>query len=611
MQEGVAERVTTTAADSFWTLLVGADNLLGDRGRDQAANDDLVARVRFAHSDLTEALPTIDRPHVKLAAALVRAINQGQGAAALWNTLVTQNTIPNLLRGWTPPQDDPPRIRWEVPAIQIDANQPVSCVRILGTAVDLGDTGTWASGDRTGDPLTAAAVQVSRGEGTDARRDGERDRACRSVNMLHEAARIWLMARRQVHVISPQAARSRESARTAARPDTVFYGGADDGAHAEVAALAQNWLGGRPDSTTAWSLWNLASEVGPGAEEIRHFFSELDYDADVPVGSTLRTGQDAFGGPPVRPPPPREPTPRRPVPTADVTQLQLAVRRLTRELDVQRAETARLQTAVDQRDAEIVRLRAARPPPPDIRALIGPQLDELRDFRIILFEWLQAEQTTMEAVVKGLRRETGALRPDDLEGIFLVTQDEEGRPLVDVRPEADDRVQRWEQAPLAAPLAIRLLALPCRAEAHFSIGARGKVDAALAPRETCSMANLTADLVEAILATARSEREGRPILRRRVQRWAQGRDPERESSIAASLTTLCDNVLRGDHHLEGPYVGLGLVNGYRDCLRNLMREVSEVASHIRSGGIMREATQRCLNKAERVGRSIGQEWREA
>lgn len=605
-----------TAKLSFWTLVVQADNLLGGRGRDAAANLNTATRATFLQPSLREPLPDGALPHLVLATDLAGALSLGRSSQDpdRWNTLVTQNTVPDLVRGWVPEEEfgeeeeeeerrrRRPRIRWEKPASRIDVNHPVSCIRTLGVIAKLGDEGTWASSDKRGDPLLAAVVEVIRGKTQD------RDLVCEAANRLHEAARILLMARKEIHVVSPQAVTSRETARMSGRPDALFYGGADDGAHTEVAALVQNWLGGRPDVTTAWAAWNLASEVGPGEGEVANLFLDLDYDADQTLGSTLRSGQEAFPRVPEPLPPPREPTPRLPP-----TEAQQMIRRLNRELSESREAAARLQTMLTQKDTQIEGLEAeiARKdariaelqrgaPPADVDALIRPKLDQLNDLRTVL-DWLQVDFNDLRIITRGLRADDPQrrFRAEDLRAVLEVRRDERNEPEIVVRDDAVDRFERWEQGPTS----MRLLALPCRAEAHFPVAVRARAAEKLGRRP--SMITLTRNLVEAVLTTARDEQLGRPLLRQSIQNWTRG-----NASVAASLRTVCDNVLVGKHHLREPYAGLGLVNGYQTCFRDLMRQVSETAHQIRAGGCMPKATDACLARAARVGASIGEEWRE-
>ena len=609
------------ASTSFWDHIIRSGLLI--LGRPVTHLSDIRDAAVLAHPNLNEDIPASfsRKNYGKLAKSLIEALDAAKNsqAANAWDTLVTQNTVPDLLRTvpgliegvatWTGTSEGPPRprIEWEKSLSLVDANYPDSCIRILGMAAKLGDGGTWATtSDKTGDPLLAAALEASR-LGLEQIHE---ENKCHAINLLHDAARIWLMARRQIGLVSPQAVASMQGAFDARRP-AVFFGGTD-GAHTGVAAMAQNWIGGFPNVTQAWIFWQLASEVDPDVENVEEFFKLLDLRARIRhPGSTLEAGQTVW---PPRPQPRTTPgtqprrthpqgTPRTQPPPSEalVEGLQREIVRLTGVLTGERVKVRDLKKAEAEKDALITELQGRT-----VESIVGGKIKELSDANVVL-SWLNADQKMLRIVAKGLRGDGKNFSTGTIGEVLEVRIDEDGELVVDVQKDARDRYKGWKGEGPSTTSGARLLTSPSRVEARFSAGARARVAKRLGGP---SMTALTRNLVGAILATAKNPSQGHPVLRNSIQAWASASGGGAE--VATHLTTLCDNVLRGEHHLPEPYAGLSVINGYRTNLQTLMREVSVTAFDLKRLAWVddRGRIEKCMDRAASLGRSIGQEWSE-
>ena len=569
-------------------------------------------------------------------------------ASGVWETLVTQSVVPKLLS--RPRLDDDHRYPWELNSNTfgpgVGASYPESCIRILGVLRLVGKESVWSTNEQTrkGDPLLTAAATTARDNNNnlDVSSEDAQDRVCRVINLLYDAAMIYVSSKGLVHVVSPQAYRSWKENQDKGRSTSLFFGGADDYAHVEMGLLANNWLGGVPDSARAWAVWKLASEIGPSAPRVEEIFVGLDRHVNIDPGRTLRDGQTLRGEPSI---PTVTVTPEE---EEGVLQLQEEVKTLKFE-NGQLAETKiRLQEETHNLRGRVDQLRGqltvAQKQIRDLEALSRPTTTTTTttttDPEAIkkALEGIQSDLEACKQFIQWLGVPAGSSIIQDVVPLILGAGLELEEYLkttvklpvfsviVDSEKKADLRAlkeQRQQQSSGHRLLSVEhpnidkhfgrkaVLRVNQRLRKVVVAPVMGSTKQAPAP----PIGRLTRTLVGSILVAAKSPSVGTKMVRDNSMEWAKAAVSSETERIElkGDLMDLSRGIINNDSDVRTIALTricrrVPSINGYREDFSALASQVASAASAIRNGMKKDADLRKCLESARLIGESIERGW---
>ena len=642
-----------TARRSFWTQIQLANASLSDT----AASRQDVQRLFDTRLDTTtidfavarEASNEAASDFLGLGKQLIQEIDDSQkagegGIPGSWETLVTQSVVPKLL---SRTRTADARYPWEVTSLvagrRTEVSYPESCVRILGVLRLIGRTGRWGTNVKTrrGDPLLTAAAAVARNKGINLSALDNQDAACRIINLLYDAAMIYLSATAQVHLVSPIAAGSYADSRKHNRP-SLFFGGADDHAHIEMGLIANNWLGGLPVAEKAWAAWKLASEIGPSGTTVMNIFAYLDGKAGIdPPGRTLESEQQKPGREPVVIPtfPPAIPTAPPPGEMerlqsrvtfleANVLELQSDNRKLQGEVTAQEQLAARSQELQRQLAARSQELIAAR-----------KEIQELKKVKTVrtpqeaikqALEPIKTQLNVYKQFVKWLGVPAGSQILLGVVPVLLLAEIDFSEYLVSEPPRPvvvrviSGKVQdlgalRAKQAPTGRRLLLSFE--QPHIDKHFGPKAVLRVNQRLATkpprrrRPAPPIGKLTQTFIGSVLVAAKDRRVGEKMIHENSLEWAKAAveaDRDRlqlkRDLVDLSRGIIHDNSRIRDTALRRICTRVPSINGYRDDFSALASQAAKAASNISVGIDAEEDVRKCLESARVIGDSMQRRW---